>query len=403
MTFLREALLVASAQGALLCAVLLSVPSGNRRANNLLVLYIGLESLHLFYLYLVQLAEFSAPSYTLRMVFGLRYLDGPVLFLYVKALTDPDFRLRPRELAHTSVLLVWLAWFAYMASSPGWLRLNTQALQVLPSTVLASAMQSLIVMVYALLSLRQVERHRHRVKQALSAVDSLGLGWLRWLLLCMVLVSLLHIACDGFRWLGWMSSDVKAVINLSVTALLVYFIAIGGLRQPQIFSDHVRAALDGVHSGHVAAPAEVDTDSGKYQKSGMDIERRTELWKQLQGLLAADKPYLEPTLDLPKLAKMLAIRPQELSETINQEYGGSFYDLINFHRVEAAKTLLADPASKQRKLLDIALSVGFVSQSTFYNRFKRVTGLTPAKYRELGGLAGTANSKPHTTELASGS
>ena len=51
-------------------------------------------------------------------------------------------------------------------------------------------------------------------------------------------------------------------------------------------------------------------------------------------------------------------------------------------RVEAAKQLLQDGASPRRKMLDIALSVGFSSQSTFYQQFKKATGTTPTAYRD---------------------
>lgn len=383
MDLLREGLLVAAAQGALLCAVLLSLPSGNRRANKLLVLYVGLESLHLFYLYLVFLAENLPPSPTLRLAFGLRYLDGPLLYFYVTALTRPRFELSRKQCIHASVLLAWIVWFGWMISTPGWETLSTQQLQLLPSTMLASTLHSVILFSYILLSLKILKQHRSRVEQALSGLDHVSLDWLRALLVCMLAVCVLHMACDAFRLLGWMSAEVKAMINLVVTSLLIYLISIGGMRQPQIFTAEVKTALQGVHESFQSAAARTapHTNSEKYAKSGLDLNRRKDLWRKIEELLSGSEPYLDPTLDLPKLAILVESKSQDVSETINQEYGGSFYDLINFYRVEAAKTLLSDPLARKRKLLDIALSVGFTSQSTFYDRFKKITGLTPAKFR----------------------
>ena len=50
MSLLNEALLVGASQGALLCIVILSLPSANRPAKRLLACYVGLESLHLLFL-----------------------------------------------------------------------------------------------------------------------------------------------------------------------------------------------------------------------------------------------------------------------------------------------------------------------------------------------------------------
>ncbi|WP_116367772.1 helix-turn-helix transcriptional regulator [Parahaliea mediterranea] len=391
MSFLHEALLVAAAQGFLLCAVLLSVPSGNRQANQLLVAYVGLESLHLLFLYLSHPVEQVVPSLPLRILFGFRYLDGPVLYLYVKALTNPEFRLTRHELKHFAVVALWFVWFAYLSTLPDWWQMTTQELQHKPSTIISASSQSIILVFYSSLALRQVHRHRARIQQALSAVDRFDLRWLEWLLVGMIGVCAIHFSVDLLRLQGVLGSEAKAVTNLVVTALLIYMISIGGLRQPQIFTDAVREALAALNSARESSPQEVMAEaegSGegmaeKYRKSGLDESRRRDIWERLQHLLVAEHAYLDNQLDLPSLASQLAVRPQEVSEVINIEYGGSFYDLINQHRVEAAKVLLRETQQRPRKMLDVALSVGFSSQSTFYSRFKKLTGMTPANYRDI--------------------
>lgn len=385
---LKEALLVAAAQGILLCVVLLSVPSANRRANHLLVGYVGLESLHLLLLYLTHPAEQSIPSMALRVLFGFRFLDGPVLYLYVKALTDPEFRFTRHELKHFAVLILWLLWFVYLSSFPGWPQMTTQALQQTTGIILSSSSQSLILAVYSVMALGLVHRHQTRIQQALSAVDQFDLRWLEWLLFGMLGVCAIHLGMDLLRLLGVLGAEGKAVTNLVVTALLIYFISIGGLRQPQIFTDVVRQALDALNNPpdsdpHTAtAECAAENTGAKYRKSGLDDARRSEIWRRIQHLLVDEQAYLDSTLDLPSLAGQLHVRPQEVSEVINTEYGSSFYDLINHHRVEAAKVLLQEDGERPRKMLDVALSVGFSSQSTFYSRFKKLTDMTPAKYRD---------------------
>ncbi|HEY5676269.1 MAG TPA: helix-turn-helix domain-containing protein, partial [Myxococcales bacterium] len=49
----------------------------------------------------------------------------------------------------------------------------------------------------------------------------------------------------------------------------------------------------------------------------------------------------------------------------------------------ALMAALADPAQRQRGVLDLALEAGFNSKSTLNSFFKRHTGLTPSEFRRL--------------------
>lgn len=381
MLFLNEALLVGAAQGLLLCVVILSIPA-NRAANRLLALYVGLESLHLLYLHITYFDVTEPPAAVLRLLFGMRALSGPALYLYVRALTDPGFRVHAGQLRHLWVLLFSFGWFGVLMSDPTWLTLSTDQLWTMPSTAMLAIYQSLVVGGYALAAWRLLAAHQQRLQHAVSEVDNVSLDWLRLLMVAMVLVSVLHLSVEALRLLDSIAPIVKAAINLTVTVLLIYLISIGGLRQPQVFNDGLRAALIALDEGTGNSPSAAPEEGVKYRKSGLDEGRRKEIWQQLQTLFEQRQPYLEPGLDLPGLAALLTVRPQELSEVINTCYGGTFYDLVNHSRIEAAKKLLRSAGEQRRKMLDIALSVGFSSQSTFYSQFRKQTGLTPTAYRQ---------------------
>lgn len=384
---LNQIFLAAAAQGLLLCVVVLTIPT-NRRANLLLAVYLGLESLHLLYLHIVYLETGQPPSALLRFMFGLRALSGPAVYLYVRALTDPSFRLRSRLLLHTWVLLFSLGWFGFLSTREDWLTYSAAELWGRPSTALLAIYQSLVMGGYAIAAHHRLQQHQLRLQRALSAVDHVNLGWLKRLMGLLVAVSLLHLALEALRLLHLVAPPVKGSLNLSVTMLLIYLIAIGGLRQPQVFSAGLRSALAAVENddeddGETASLAGGgETATAKYRKSGLDELRREQIWAQLCRLLDNEQVYLEAGLDLPTLARALEVRPQELSEVINTTHGGTFYQLINERRIEAARAMLRDPAFQGRKLLDIALSSGFNSQSTFYSHFRRLTGTTPSAYRQ---------------------
>lgn len=119
----------------------------------------------------------------------------------------------------------------------------------------------------------------------------------------------------------------------------------------------------------------------KYQKSGVRELKSKSVWNALKNLLETEKPYLRADLDLKKLAGMVDVSPHVLSEVINVNAGCNFYQLIDRYRFSHAKSLLLQDQSRRRKLLDIALSSGYASQSNFFSHFKKHTGITPSQYR----------------------
>lgn len=395
MNVLHEILLAGSAQGALLCAVILSLPSAAPAANRLLALFMGLESLHLFFLYLAYSYGINSPPLPIRMLFGMRVLDAPALYLYVRAMSEYPFRLDSRCLKHFWVLVPVIGWLIYMQGVPGWLQMSTIDLQYEDSTIFWSMYHSLVFAAYGVFALGHLNRHLRRLEQALSAIESVSLHWLRRLVVFVIAADLAHILFDVMRLGHLLGPEPKILLNLIATLTIIYWLAIGGLRQQAIFTEPVRSALASLERAPPADPAPempaqaappVDTtaaaESGKYMKSGLHEQRIEDIWQRLQQLLTAERPYLDPSLDLPKLARQLGLRPQELSQVINTRSGGSFYELINRSRVEEAKALLHSVEGQGRKMLDIALSVGFSSQSTFYNQFKRLTGTTPTAFRD---------------------
>ena len=81
---------------------------------------------------------------------------------------------------------------------------------------------------------------------------------------------------------------------------------------------------------------------------------------------------------MPALAKALHIRPQLLSQLLNNNLNKSFSNFINEYRIEEAKRLLLEDSNL--KIEVIAENCGFNSNSAFYTAFKKVTNTTPAKY-----------------------
>jgi AraC-like DNA-binding protein len=94
------------------------------------------------------------------------------------------------------------------------------------------------------------------------------------------------------------------------------------------------------------------------------------------------KPFFDPELSLPALARIAEMPRNSLSQIINDQFGSNFYDFINKYRVEEMKKLLADPQKQARTILSLAFDAGFNSKPAFNTIFKRFTGLTPTQYKK---------------------
>jgi AraC-like DNA-binding protein len=119
----------------------------------------------------------------------------------------------------------------------------------------------------------------------------------------------------------------------------------------------------------------------RYAKSGLSDEAMERLLAGLHEAMVERKVYLDPDLSLPKLAAQLGCSVNHLSQAINAGHSMSFFDYVNQFRVTEAARMLREENCRFPAILDIALSVGFNSTSTFYTAFKKSTGQTPAKYR----------------------
>lgn len=89
--------------------------------------------------------------------------------------------------------------------------------------------------------------------------------------------------------------------------------------------------------------------------------------------------YAEP-LRLAELALEAGVHPTHLAREFRRQFGCSAGGYLRRCRLEAAQALLRDP---DRTLADIALDLGFASQSHFTRVFSTGTGTTPAAYRRV--------------------
>lgn len=116
----------------------------------------------------------------------------------------------------------------------------------------------------------------------------------------------------------------------------------------------------------------------KYANSSINDEHLKRIASKIERKVLGEKSFLNPDIDASWLASELGISIHYLSQAFSQEMHTTFYSYINDARIEAAKKALE---TSEDTVLDIAFSVGYNTRSSFYNAFKKRTGMTPSRYK----------------------
>ena len=139
---------------------------------------------------------------------------------------------------------------------------------------------------------------------------------------------------------------------------------------------------DAARPAGAAATVSRQAQPVKYAKSGLSESQIARYKARLDEMMGEQEAYLQPDLTLPSLAKAAGCSVNHLSQVINAGFGMSFFDWVSQFRIERAKELLADEASRDEPVLTIAFAVGFNSNSAFYSAFRKWVGQTPTQYRK---------------------
>lgn len=122
-------------------------------------------------------------------------------------------------------------------------------------------------------------------------------------------------------------------------------------------------------------PAPVPSD-------GLDAGDRLLLGK-LETLMVGGA-WKREGLTIGALAEEVGAPEHKLRRLINDHLGfRNFAAFVNARRIEAAKTVLGDPANARTTVAAIAFDLGFGSLGPFNRAFKEATGLTPTEFRRV--------------------
>jgi AraC-like DNA-binding protein/ketosteroid isomerase-like protein len=126
---------------------------------------------------------------------------------------------------------------------------------------------------------------------------------------------------------------------------------------------------------------------------GLSPQQLSYMANDLQQYFQRQQPYLDPELDLQRVAKECGYSRNQISYLLNQVLGQSFYRYVNQARLQHLLATL-DKATLPIRIDELAFAAGFNSLSAFYSCFRQHTGLSPKAYVKQISLRARAQDSP---------
>ena len=384
MTTLQSSLYVIAITSCLFYLFVLRHGAGEqpRQTYRYLIAYLLLEAGSFVLEWLMVQPASPGKSLWLGLLMASSLLMAPCVWLFAREITEgsaPAIRSLPK--GHLAVVAIGVAltlpliqrsyWGPHFGdpSDPAG---PVHKLLIQASMALCALLFLVQVPYYLRACWRILARHANQSKALLSNIEPQPLNALRLLILVAFanwVVSLFRVMHCVLLGVDTGLGVVFALLEAGATVAIVFNLA----RRTTTFSIEERELAQEL----LESPTEAAT-APKYARSSLDEPTRARIRRKLHQAFA-DNVHLDNRLTLRGLCLHMRENPHYVSQVINQDFGASFYDLINRQRIESAKAALE--AFPDKAVLDVALEAGFNSKSTFNTAFRQHAGSTPTEFR----------------------
>ena len=300
------------------------------------------------------------------------FVVGPLIYLCVSYFVSPTRKLKFKDYAWhflMPTLLFLLTAFSYLILNKKDLKVDTDTLELI-NLIAIFILIILPLLIYWFLSYRKLLKHQKNVYLYSSNIEKVDLTWLRhfmWGLALMIVAWFCELVWDN---------PIVSTISSIVYLTSVFYLANFALKQGEVFSTDENEAKE----LKVIIDQNQQITSIKKQLLGEDD--LNSLKKRLSVMMQDEKPYLDSTLNLSKLAQLMKVSTHELSYIINTSFDNNFFNFVNRYRVEESKVLLLSNDYKHLSMVGIAYDAGFNSKTAFNTAFKKMTGVSPSEFQK---------------------
>jgi len=294
------------------------------------------------------------------------FLYAPMLYLYTKSITLPDYKIEKSEMSHfvpAFVILLFLIFRFYILGTEAKLDIitNKSVLYPLPFSTITIGLW-IQFFIYAPGCTILLIRYKNLIKQYYSSTEQLKLSWLALLLGGFFIWKGIFVTGYLFYFIprGTFATIFELFIEfgfLFYASMIVY----KGLQMPEVFN--------GLENGQ------------KYKTSPLKEEDKKRYLEKMEACMSEQKLYREPLLTLKDIAEKASVPAHYVSQILNETLNEKFYDYINRYRIEECKKILSTQSQNNKTILEVLYHVGFNSKSVFNNAFKKNVGMTPSEFK----------------------
>jgi AraC-like DNA-binding protein len=375
-------ILLGALQGFILSILVGRSPNPNPLANQLLGVLIFLLAMACTNLYLTESGleqEYGIVNVLQQLLPLLMIMPvGPLIYFYVRAVTDNQFRLSLKHKWHFAsagidLLPKLLVWMVLTGLVTGWIspaatgkwsdfiddyNTYTDSVRWLSLTVYL-----LLARQYLLDTTADFSSPQHKwLHQFVNAFLVFQVIWL------LFLIPYLLPATRG----ALLDSMSYYPIYIPL-AILVYWLGFKGYLQLKLAASEAKTS------------SAENSDPSRHSNGSFVLPAEEVI--QYIGLLTKameeDKLYLEPALQLQTVAAHTGIPQKSISYVLNNHLQKSFNEFVNEYRLAEVKRRLLEGVDTHLTIAGIALECGFNSQATFQRAFKNSIGVSPREFVSL--------------------
>ncbi len=360
------------AANGLALSLLLAFTMRQRAANLVLAVLIALLALRLGPYILGYAGMYDAHPWLTFLPFDVSFAYGPLLWIYVRVLTEG--KVPPRWRMHLAPSAIQIAYWLVCFSLPMDAKWDWYTGGHLGAVApLGAAIGLASAGAYLAMSWQVVRRYRRWLDGAFANRDESRLQTLRLLLAAFGVTLAVAV---GFAITSWFITplDYFARFPLMVAfAALSYALGLQGWRNASLQYPPYRQVED----------AAVEPTSSA-TTTPIDYFAQATAWR---ARTVEAGWWREEALDLAGLARELGASPRTLSRVLSEGLHQTFREFIGRIRVDVVARELANPANTE-PILQIALAAGFSSKASFNRAFLAYQGMTPSAYRRQAAISG---------------